>query len=156
MLPSLAVQKQIWSRLAADVSVWWTVGRDGELEDLALPTSPEHSEGALEIDNNCLSELLDAEAVDAMANYMSNYFPELVAMRDGYANYEILEQTLTLRSEKGVFGTSDQYALGVAALFTDGRLLTAPEIATWLSEQAGKEKGFEDGLAVFMENKEFS
>lgn len=156
VLPSLAVQKQIWSRLAADVNAWWTVGRDGELEDLALPTSPEHSEGTLEIDNDCLSELLDAGAVDAMANYMSNYFPELLAMRDGYANYEMLEQTLTLCSEQGVFGISDQYALGVAALFTDGRLLTAPEIATWLSEQAGNEKGFEDGLAEFMENKGFS
>ena len=61
-----------------------------------------------------------------------------------------------LCSEQSVFGTTDQYALGVAALFTHGRLLTAPETSTWLSEKAWGEKSFEDALAEFMENKGFS
>ena len=61
-----------------------------------------------------------------------------------------------LCSEQSVFGTTDQYALGVAALFTDGRLLTDPETSTWLSEKTWGEKGIEDALAEFMENKGFS
>ena len=70
VLPALAVQENIWNRLAADVAAWWTVGRDGELRDLALATTLGSNEAALEIDNECLSELLNAGAVDAMANYM--------------------------------------------------------------------------------------
>jgi uncharacterized protein involved in type VI secretion and phage assembly len=34
--------------------------------------------------------------------------------------------------------------------------LTNPETSTWLSEHAWNEKGFEDALAEFMENKGFS
>ncbi len=156
VLPTLAGHEKIWKRLAADVTAWWTIERDGGLRDLALPLSPEHYDDPLEIDNDCLDDLLRAGEVDAMADYMSNYFPELLAVRDGYANYEILEQALTLCLEQRVFGTSDQYALGVAALFTDGRLLTEPATSTWLSEHAWNEKGFEDSLAEFMENKGFS
>lgn len=156
VLPALAIQEKIWGRLAADVTAWWTIGRDGLLLDLALPVLPGHNEDPLQIDNDCLAELLRAGEVDAMANYMADYFPELLTVRDGYANYEILEQTLTLCSEQSVFGTTDQYALGVAALFTDGRLLTDPETSTWLSEKTWGEKGIEDALAEFMENKGFS
>jgi hypothetical protein len=156
VLPTLAGQEKIWKRLAADVTAWWTIERDGGLRDLALPALPEHNEDPLEIDNDCLAELLLAGEVDAMADYMADYFPELLAARDGYANYEILEQTLTLCSEQSVFGTTDQYALGVAALFTDGRLLNAPETSTWLSEKTWSEQRFEDALAEFMENKGFS
>ncbi len=156
VLPILAGREAIWRRLAADATAWWSIGRDGGAQDLALPLLPEHNDDPLEIDNDCLAELLRAGEVDAMADYMGNHFPELLAARDGYANYEILEQTLIFCSEQSVFGTSDQYALGVAALFTDGRLITAPETATWLSERAWDEKGFEDALAEFMENKGFS
>ena len=156
VLPTLAGQEKIWKRLAADATAWWTIGRDGQLLDLALPALPERNEDLLQIDNDCLAELLRAGEVDAMADYMAGYFPELLAVRDGYANYEILEQALTLCLEQRVFGTSDQYALGVAALFTDGRLLTEPATSTWLSEHAWNDKGFEDSLAEFMENKGFS
>lgn len=156
VLPTLAGQEKIWKRLAADATAWWTIGRDGQLLDLALPALPERNEDLLQIDNDCLAEVLRAGEVDAMADYMAGYFPELLAVRDGYANYEILEQTLTLCSEQSVFGTTDQYALGVAALFTDGRLLTDPETSTWLSEKTWGEKGIEDALAEFMENKGFS
>lgn len=156
VLPTLAVQGNIWKRLAAGVTAWWSIGRDGELRDLALPTTPEHNEGTLEIGNECLSGLLNAGSVDAMANYMSEYFPELLAMRDGYSNYEMLEQTMALCSEVGVFGTTEQYAIGVGALFSDGKLLVDPEISTWLSEKTWGEKGIEDALTEFMENKGFS
>ena len=142
--------------LAADATAWWTIGRDGQLLDLALPALPEHNEETLQIDNDCLAELLRAGEVDAMADYMAGNFPDLLAVRDGYANYEILDQTLRLCSGQCVFGTTDQYALGVAALFTDGRLLTAPETSTWLSEKTWGEKGIEDALAESMENKGFS
>ncbi|MBU1363218.1 MAG: DUF4123 domain-containing protein [Gammaproteobacteria bacterium] len=156
VLPELASQEKIWNRLAADATAWWTVERDGELQDLPLPLLPARNDEPLEIDNDCLAELLRAGEVDAMADYMGNHFPELLAVRDGYANYEILDQALALCSELGVFGTSDQYALGVAALFTEGRLLTDPETSTWLSEHSWNGKGFEDTLAEFMENKGFS
>ncbi|KXB30841.1 hypothetical protein AT959_08955 [Dechloromonas denitrificans] len=156
VLPTLASQEKIWKRLAANATAWWSIERDGKLRDLPLPLLPEQNNDPLKIDNYCLAKLLRAGEVDAMADYMGNYFPELLAVRDGYANYEILEQVLTLCSEQSVFGTTDQYALGVAALFTDGRLLNAPEISTWLSEKTWGEKGIEDALAEFMEDKGFS
>lgn len=156
VLPTLASQEKIWKRLAANATAWWSIERDGKLRDLPLPLLPEQNNDPLKIDNYCLAKLLRAGEVDAMADYMGNYFPELLAVRDGYANYEILEQVLTLCSEQSVFGTTDQYALGVAALFTDGRLLNAPEISTWLSEKTWGEKGIEDALAEFMENEGFS
>ena len=77
-------------------------------------------------------------------------------MRDGYANYQILEQTMALCSEVGLFGATEQYALGVAALFSDGRLLADPEISTWLSEKTWGDKSIEDALAEFMESKGIS
>lgn len=156
VLPALAEQKDIWNRLATDITTWWTVGRNGSLTALDMPQTPEHDDSPLRISNDSLSALLEAGEVDAMAEYMYEYFPDLLATRDGAANYRLLAQATALYDKHGIQGASEQYALGVAVLLTEGRLLANPAFEDWLAEKTWQAQGIEEALAEFMEDKDIS
>lgn len=156
VLPTLARQKEIWSRLAADVTAWWIVGRDGAWMALDMPNSREDGDAPLRLSNESLQALLRAGEADAMAEYMHRYFPDLLTGRDGNANYQLLAQTTALCNAQGIDGTTDQYALGVAVLLTDGSLLNDSAFETWLLEKAWQVAGMEEALADWMEESEIS
>lgn len=156
VLPALAVQEKIWKRLASGVAAWSTIERNGDLRDLALPASPEHNEETLVIDNDCLTELLRAGAADAIANYLHENFPELLSPRDGVSNYAILDQVAALCEKHEIDGTSEQYALALAVLLTNGRLLRADGFNNWLSEKTWQPEKIEDALADWIEEEGIS
>lgn len=156
VLSALAVQEQIWKHLTTDVATWLTIGRDGELRDLALPASPEHNENALVIDNDGLSELLEAGHVDAMANYLHENFPESLTARDGAANYALLVEVSALCKKHEINGASEQNALALAVLLTNGHLLEVSGFENWLSEKTWPSNEMEDALADWMEEEGIS
>lgn len=152
VLPALSEQPQIWNRLAAGLNAWWIIGREGVLVSLDIPDTHIRDEIPLRIGNDALSALLGAGAADAMAQYMEEQFPELLARRSGAENYRLLTQTAALCTKHGISGTTEQYALGVAVLLTDGDLLTQPGLSGWLDEKNNWQgTGMEDALAGFME-----
>ena len=154
VLPALAEQREIWNRLATEVTVWWIVGRDGALTALDMPDSREDSNVPLRLSNESLHALISAGEADAMTEYMHQYFPDLLAGRDGNANYHLLTQTTALCNAQGIDGATEKYALGVAALLTDGRLLAHPDFTDWLAEKTWQTQGMEEALAGFMEDKD--
>lgn len=156
VLPALAGQMEIWNRLAADVTAWWIIGRDGAPMAIDMSHTPEHDDSRLLISNDSLPALLEAGAVDAMVEYMYRYFPNLLATRNGAANYRLLAQINAVTTAHQIGGMASQYALGVATLLTDGRLLTHPAFEDWLAERTWQAKGMEDALAEFMEDKDIS
>ena len=156
VLPAIANELAIWKRLAAPIGAWCTMGRDGQPLALTPPATPVYGDDPLTIDNACLSRLLQASQADAMADYAHEYFPDLLRPRDGATNYALLAQVSRLCDKHAMDGASEQYALALAALLTDGRLLEHPDLDGWLSGKAWQTQGMEDALADWMEEKGIS
>lgn len=156
VLPAVAEQEVIWSRLSADIDKWWVIGRDGKLAELPKTEAPSSDNTPIKIGHDVLSALLDAGQVDAMADYLREHFPELLSLRDGAGNYKLLSQTLALCAAHGIDATTEQYALAIATLLTEGRLLSDQAFNIWLREKAWQPGGMEDALADWMEEKGIS
>ena len=89
-----------------------------------------------------------------MAAYLDEHFSDLLTGRDGYANYLLLEQLANLCELSGIDGSSEQHALAVATMLTEGRLLETIGFTEWLAEKPWSAGGLEDALEIWMAERE--
>lgn len=150
VLPTLASIDAIWNRLAASVSAWWIVGRDGHWQSLSLPKIRISDHGPLAIDEEAYACLIAAGSADAMAAYLYEHFSELLIDRDGYANYVLLEQLACLCERSGIDGSSEQHLLAVATMLTKGSLLETAGFEEWLSGKSWPAGSLGDALEAWM------
>lgn len=150
VLPTLALIDTIWNRLAAPVLAWWIVGRNGQWQPLPQPATRIYDHEPLTIDEGAYARLISSGCADAMAAYLDEHFPDLLAGRDGYANYLLLEQLANLCERSGIDGSGEQHALAVATMLTEGRLVETTGFAEWLAEKSWSAGGLEDALEIWM------
>lgn len=150
VLPTLALIDIIWNRLAAPVSAWWIVGRNGQWQPLPQPATRIYDHEPLAIDEGAYAQLLSAGSADAMAAYLDEHFPDLLTGRNGYANHLLLEQLANLCERSGIDGSSEQHALAVALMLTEGRLMETTGFTEWLAEKPWPTGGLEDALEIWM------
>ena len=153
VLPALSGQAAIWKRLAADLTAWAIIGRDASVVSLEMPTAPDHDDALPRLGNDGLSALLQAGTADAMAEYLGEYFPDLLAPRAGAENHRLLARVAELCAKHDIPGSTEQHALAAATLLSDGRLPVQPDLGEWLDKKSHWQGRMEDALMEFMEKR---
>ena len=136
-----------WQAWHQNVTAWYYIDRTGALAGLPLPKADEPPPKKTKLDDGQFARFLELTEPDTVLELIHQHAPDsLPAGNTGSPLYELAERSTRKIRHAGIDDMGDSALLLVSVLETEGKLLEAPELDSFLQARQWKTGGLYEAL----------